>query len=381
VSGPLDGLRVVEVGTLATAYGCRLLAALGAEVVCAEPEGGNPLRHLPPSLDTVEAPENGLWWAAFAAGKRSVVVRSPEEMQALLEGADAVVEDTHLHRRSVFGFDAAEIRDRYPDLVWVAVTPFGLTGPLARWRGSDLTAWAGSSVLYQTGFPERPPVVPAGPVQLAMHTASLQAANGLLLARRAKARHGRGQVVDVAVREAVLALSPECGVPLFLDDQVHRARAGNRRPVVRPWGIYPCADGYVAFLVLQPAHWSAFAQWLADELGNDAALDPVFLEMTVRAETMDLVDVWTEELTATRTKRELVTEGQRRSIPITPVNTLPDLMADPHLEAVGFWDTMDHPTLGEVRRPGAPFRDDRGWWDGGRSPLLGEHQDLLRVSA
>jgi crotonobetainyl-CoA:carnitine CoA-transferase CaiB-like acyl-CoA transferase len=377
MSGPLEGVRVVEVGGLATAYGCRLLASLGAEVICAEPPEGNVLRHLPPSIDGAATPENGLWWAAFAAAKKSVTVGSPERLAALARSADVVVEDTHLRRAEVFGFDHLEVSEKAPGVVWAAVTPYGLTGPYRDRLGSNLVAWAGAGVLYQTGFPDRPPVVPGGPVQLAMHLASLHAAIGVLLGRRARTAHGRGQVIDIAIREAALALSPECGVPLFLDDSVHRVRAGNRRPVVRPWGIYPCADGHVAFLVLQPAHWRAFAGWLADDCDNDAALDPVFEQMTVRAETMELVDGWTEELTLPRTKRDLFTEGQRRGIPITPVNTLPDLLADPHLQAVDFWDTMKHPVLGSARRPGAPFRDDQGWWEGGRAPLLGEHQDLL----
>jgi crotonobetainyl-CoA:carnitine CoA-transferase CaiB-like acyl-CoA transferase len=210
-------------------------------------------------------------------------------------------------------------------------------------------------------------------VQLASHVTSLYAVNGAMLALRAVRTTGRGQVVDVSMQECCLSLAPETGVALFLDDGLHRPRSGNRRNTTRPWGLYPCADGFVSFLVLQQTHWHAMAAWIAEATGIDGVLDEVFGDMRVRWEVSDFIDECTEQLTRPRTKLDLFVEGQRRGIPITPVNTVADLANDPHLRQAGFWRQEEHPDLGSVTTPGAPFRVDHDWWRWASAPPLGAH--------
>jgi len=359
-------VRVLELTGLTGAYAARVWAALGADVIVAEPTAGHPLRHLPPFAPGHDAPEGSLWWAFFGQGKRSVVAPpGSAERDALVASADVVIVDvapavdvpTPAHDRQVV----------------VAVSPFGLTGPRRGWRGSELIAWASSGVGYTTGFPDRAPVCPATPVQFASHITSLYAVNGAMLALRGVRTSGRGQVVDVSMQECCLSLAPETGVSLFLDDGLHRARPGNRRNVTRPWGLYPCADGFVSFLVLQPAHWRAMAEWIAEATGMDGVLDEVFVDLHVRWEVSDFIDECTEQLTRPRTKLDLFVEGQRRGIPITPVNTIADLANDPHLRQSGFWREDRHPVLGTVHTPGAPFRVDHDWWHWASAPTLGQH--------
>lgn len=366
--GPLAGVRIVELAGLPAAYGTMLLAGLGADVIKVEPPEGDALRRLAPLDERAEPPENSLWFAYVSQGKRSVVVRDEMELERLLEGADAVVDssDPGVH-------DA--LRARHPELVWVSITPYGLDGPYRDRRGSNLIGWASSGVLYVTGFPDRPPVAPGGPVQLGYQLTALHATSALLLALRARRQDpaGRGQLVDISVQECCLAMAPETGLPLFLDDRVHRDRPGNRRAVTRPFGLYPCKDGHVSFLVLGPAHWHAMAAWIHEATGNEGLLEEIFVDIAVRAEAAEFIDEAVEELCAERTKLELFTEAQQRGIPCTPVNTVADLRADPHLEAVGYFEATEHPALGAFRRPGPPFRFDHDWWDLKRAPLLGEH--------
>jgi crotonobetainyl-CoA:carnitine CoA-transferase CaiB-like acyl-CoA transferase len=257
--------------------------------------------------------------------------------------------------------------------VVVAVSPFGLTGPRRGWKGSELVAWASAGIAYTIGFPDRPPLGPAAPVQFAAHLTSLYALNAAMLALRGVRRTGRGQVVDVSMQECCLSLAPETGAALFLDDGLRRVRPGNRRAVTRPWGLYPCADGFVSYLVLQPAHWRAMAAWIAEETGMDAVLEEVFVDLHVRWEASDFIDECTEMLTLPRTKLELFIEGQRRGIPTTPVNDVADLRGDPHLRSAGFWRQEEHPTLGSLSSPGAPFRVDHEWWHWASAPTLGQH--------
>ena len=238
-------------------------------------------------------------------------------------------------------------------------------------------AWASSGLAHTFGFPDRPPVGVAPAVQFAAHVTSLYAVNAAMLGLRAVRRTGHGQVVDLSMQECCLALAPETGVPLFLDDRLPRNRTGNRRAVTRPWGLYPCADGFVSFLVLQPGHWRNMAAWIAEVTGVDAVLDEAFVDMRVRWEVSDFIDDLTEQLTRPRTKLDLFVEGQRRGIPTTPVNTVGDLRADPHLRSAGFWRTDDHPRLGPLEGPGAPFRVNHDWWSWTSAPALGEHTAAL----
>ena len=375
---PLDGIRVVDMAGLVGAYGTRLLAALGAEVIKVEPPGGSRLRHLGPFVEGTDAPENSLWWAYMSMGTRSVVLDAHTssgraELEALVRSADVVFNDE-------VAVDHEAILDDAPNIVWVSLTPFGLTGPKRDWSSSNLIAWAASGVLYTVGFTDQPPVAPGGPAQLVMHSAALNGAIGAMLGLRGRRLTGSGQVIDISLQEAGLVFAPETGVPVFLDDRVHRVRTGNRRELSRPFGIYPTSDGYVSILVLMPHHWVAFARWIQEVTGNDTAVDPVFEDMTVRGETKELVDSWVEELTTSMTSLEVFQEGQRRGIPITPVNTIQALMSDPHLDHVGYWQETDMPGGGTVSIPGAPFRTNANWWLTARAPRLGEHtEEILGV--
>lgn len=192
---------------------------------------------------------------------------------------------------------------------------------------------------------------------------------------------GKGQLVDLSLAEVCLAIAPETGVPVFLDDRVHRVRAGNRRTLSRPFGLYPCSDGFVSILVLMPRHWEAIASWIHEACDNESIIDPVFADMAVRGQTMELIDSWVEELTMSMTLLDFFQEGQRRGIPITPVNTVATLAVDPHLEAVDYWAETELANGAKVRVPGAPFRTNANWWHLERAPLLGEHNDRQRPSA
>ncbi len=376
--GPWSGNRVVDLTGLAGAYGTRLLAALGAEVIKMEPPGGDPMRTYAPHAPGVDGPESGLWWAFLSAGKKSVVIdRSSADgeaqLAALLATADVVLDDSPagLQDRPVSGYSAVRVAN--PATSWIAITPFGLTGPRRDWTTSDLVAWASCGLASTIGFADSPPLAPAAPVQLAMHFTAVNAAIASMLALRGRRRTGRGQLVEVAIQEAMVSMAPETGVPLFLDDQVPRPRAGNRRPVTSPFGLFPCQDGYVAILALQPNHWQAMARWICDATGNEGVLDEVFNDIAVRHEASEAVDAWTEELTLAATKHELFVEGQRRGIPITPVNTVADLRGDPHLAQAGWWRDEDHPALGQVQVPGAPFLVSHQWWNWSVAPTLGQH--------
>ncbi len=382
MSGPLEGLKVVDLSALAGAYGTRLMASMGADVLKVEPPQGNPMRQLAPFADGAPENEASLWWAYLAMGTRSAVVdprtdEGAEQLRTLLLEADVVVDDQGPDELDELGLGYAAIARENPGVIWISITPFGRSGPKRDWKLTNLGAWAASGVLYTVGFEDQPPVAPGGPAQLALHGTALNGAISALLALRVRRQTGRGQLVDLAISEAALMVSPETGTTVFLDDRVHRVRSGNRRTLSRPFGLYPCSDGYISILILMPRHWESLANWMHEAMGNEAATDPVFGDMVVRGETMELIDGWTEELCGSMTCLEFFQEAQRRGIPVTPVSTIEALLTDPHLEAVGFWEQTELPAGGEVAIPGPAFRSNMDWWSTARAPRLGEHSTPL----
>jgi crotonobetainyl-CoA:carnitine CoA-transferase CaiB-like acyl-CoA transferase len=378
VTPPLDGVGVVDLSGLPGAYGTKLLADLGADVVIVEQPGGDPLRRLPPLVDGTS-----LTFEYLASGKRSVVLDiigseiDRQRFDHLVASADVVFDSSAPGQLDALTIGPRSMLARHPELVWVALSPFGQSGPKRGWRGSDMLFWAASGILLACGFPDRRPVVPGGKSWLGYHLASTYAAGGALLALRAKRRSGRGQLVDVSLQECGIVTASEIGVPTFLDDLVVRSREGFRRSSSRPFGLYPCKDGWVSIVIITLEMFRDHARWIADETGVDTLQNPAFENRQIRIEAAELIDALTEELCRPRTKAELVAEGQRRRVAITPCNTVADLWIDPQLEASEYWRTLAHPALGPLRVPGPPYDLSRTPASPRLAPRLGEHHGMV----
>jgi len=153
-------------------------------------------------------------------------------------------------------------------------------------------------------------------------------------------------------------------VQQFLDTAIHAIRNG---------------DGWASIVILQPAHWDAIAAWMHERCDNETATEPIFRDMITRVQAPELMDTWAEELSATYTRAELFEEGQRRGVPVTPVTTVADLLADRHLDATGFWVDVDDPELGSVRLPGPVWRLDGRQWRSAPAPTLDSRSQANRA--
>ncbi len=217
----LNGIRVVDVAAAPAQMTGRILADLGAAVVKVEPPGGDPARAEP------------VGFAAWNAGKDSVVLEAEDaELSELLRGADVVIETP--------GWLGGPSLDRglAPGAVWVSITPFGLQGPRAAWRASDLGIMAASGNMYATGDGDRPPVrctQPSGYAHLGAEAA---------MATLTALASGRPQLVDVAGQEAVVA-ADMCAPATFVRTGARGARRGAN--IGRSREIWPCRDGFVSF--------------------------------------------------------------------------------------------------------------------------------------
>ncbi|MDG1488672.1 MAG: CoA transferase, partial [Actinomycetota bacterium] len=187
---PYSGLRILDLTGIAGAYGTRLFASLGGEVIKLEPTGGSPVRRLGPFLENASDNERSLWWAYLAMGTKSVVIdpiSQRDSLQTLIESCDVIFDDQLPESSKLGEFNIS------PYTIRVSLTPFGLSGSKRAWKSSNLVAWAASGVLYTTGFLNRPPVAPGGPAQLILHATALNAVAGAQIALRMRKQTGFGQ--------------------------------------------------------------------------------------------------------------------------------------------------------------------------------------------
>ena len=381
----LAGLRVLELVDETGWYCGKLLADLGAEVLKVEPPGGDATRALPPLRRGARDPE--LASAAFVAmntNKGSVVCDlattvGRERMAALAADADAIIETLPPGTLDALGLGYDQLRTANPRLVFTSITSFGQSGPYRDFAGGDLVASALGGALHVTGDADDPPVRLAG--RQAGITASLSAAAATLIALRHAARTGRGQRVDVSLLEAVVSATHICGIGKWRDDGIVPRRNGTGLFASVPSGTYPCRDGLVYLMVNRPRHWQALAAWIAEVTGSDTVRDPLFEgPSSRRIPYRDLVDTYVTELTSRFTVAEVYHEGQRRHLAFTPVRTAPEVVADPHLAARGFFADVPQADGTTAHMAGAPYRLARTPWAIARpAPTLDADRHLDRA--
>jgi crotonobetainyl-CoA:carnitine CoA-transferase CaiB-like acyl-CoA transferase len=240
-----------------------------------------------------------------------------------------------------------------PNLILVSVTPFGQTGPYRDWQADELCLWALSGLLRLTGYPDRRPITPGA--WLGSYYIGAVGAVGALSALYARGALGSGQWVDISGHDVlVTTVGSALGQ---LDDGATRRRSGVRALGSAPWGYFQCSDRPICLLALFPDHWNSLASWIVEKTGNQEALDARFRGSSMqRYAHVDDVERLINSLTALYPAEEFCKEAQTRGVPAAPVNSAGDVLQDPHLAAVGFWQEATLPDLGRVRLPGPPFR-------------------------
>ncbi|MER3421486.1 MAG: hypothetical protein C4290_13615, partial [Chloroflexota bacterium] len=374
MAGALEGITVVELATGVSGPYCgKLFAGLGAEVIKVEPPGGDPTRRAGPFPGDVPHPEKSGLFLHLNTGKRSVVLdlaRAPDraQLEVLLARADVLILSHRPVELRALDLDLDDLQRRFPRLVIVDVTAFGLTGPYADYAGGELIVYALSGYMMLTGAPDREPIKAYG--ALVEYQAGAHAALGTMAALLARERDGRGQLVDVSAMEAGTFLLGGVEQSAYFYGTVVR-RNGTRLLGFAPQHPYPstirpCKDGYV--------HCHSNNRYL-DLLGalipHPRLLDPELLAaMTGHADEIDaIMDAWL----ADKDRREVVRRAQELRLPFTEVMTPGEVLADPHHWERGSFVTVEHPGAGPVLQPGPPFRLHRTPWQTRPAPLLGQH--------
>ncbi|MEV4841318.1 CoA transferase [Nonomuraea sp. NPDC049486] len=372
--GPLAGLRVVETGSLIAGPFCgQLLGDFGAEVIKVEdPRGGDPMRqwgsHRPQGLS--------LTWPIIARNKKSITcdlrqAEGQELLRQLLTGADVFIENFRPGTLERWGLGPAALAELSPGLVVTRVTGYGQDGPYAGRAGFGSIGEAMGGLRYLTGEPDRQPSR-AG-ISIGDSLAGTFAALGTVMALLARERTGRGQVVDSAIYEAVLALM-ESILPEWELAGARRERTGSILPGVAPSNVYPTRDGSA---VLIAANRDTVFNRLAALMGcPEWHGDERFGTHTARgknqAELDELVTAWTRE----QDRDALLERLHEAGVPAGLIYTAPDMLADPHFEARNAVVRLIHDRLGSFPMQNvAPRLSETPGRVHTLGPELGQHND------
>lgn len=329
--GPLSDVRVLELGTLiAGPLAGRWLADFGAEVIKIEhPSQGDPLRKWGMSWDGTDS----LWHLVQSRGKQSVAadLHDPEDqalVRQLAAESDILIENFRPGRLEEWNLDPEDLMAANPGLVVVRISGYGQTGPLREQPGFGTIAEAAGGLRYITGEPDRPPTRVG--LSLGDSIASMHALVGALIALHERHRSGRGQVVDVALTEALFTML-EGILPEYGYLGIVRERTGNIAHSSAPTNTYECADGA---LVCIAANSTRLFTSLFRAIGRDDwAEDPTFWTNAGRVQHAEALDGAISSWTRTRTADEVVALLRRCQIPVSRINSIADIAADPQFQA------------------------------------------------
>lgn len=367
---PLDGVRVLEIGTfIAGPFATMQLADLGADVVKIEdPAGGDTVRETGPFLDGHSSP-----FARLNRNKRSVAIdlKSAEGREIVLrmaEGADVLVQNLRPGGMDQLGLGYPALRERNPRLVYVSASGWGQDGPLAALPGLDVMAQARSGLMSITGAGEGEPAKVGVPI--CDLVCALYVALAAVSALRAREVTGCGQHVDVSLYESGVSLAIWEAGRYFATGEVGHP-LGTVHQNLAPYQAVRTRDGWVTVGAVTPKTWAGLCEAL--EL-PELADDPRFGSAYSRRQHLGEVIPAIEAATTQRDTADVLRALQAAGVPCAPIASYDEVFTDEHLAARDyFWDAP-HPALGPVRQLGSPMRfSDTPVRRGPAGPRLGDH--------
>ena len=332
ITGPLKGVRVIEMGSLiAGPYAGALLAQFGAEVIKIEPPGiGDPLRKWR-KMDG----NTSLWWYSQSRNKKSLTLnlKDPDAqavLRDLVEDADVLVENFRPGTLEKWNLGWDRLSELNPKLVMLRVSGYGQSGPYSRKPGFAAIAEAIGGLRYLIGYADRAPVRTG--VSIGDTLASLYGVVGTLMALLHAEQTGEGQVVDVSLIESVLAVT-ESLIPEYGADGTVRERTGSSLPGIAPSNTYMTRDG--RYLVLA-ANGDSIFQRLMQAIGRpDVADDPRFKHNDGRAAASDELDEILGGWSSSVSLAEALHILEAASVPASGINSVAEVFEDEQLQARG----------------------------------------------
>jgi crotonobetainyl-CoA:carnitine CoA-transferase CaiB-like acyl-CoA transferase len=389
LSGPLAGLRVLDLADEKGHFCGKLFGDLGADVVKIEPPGGEPSRRIGPFLDDIPHPERSLSFWYYNTSKRGITLNLETAdgrrlFLRLAETADVILETFRPGFLASLGLDYEALRKQSSGLIMCALTPFGQTGPWRDYLSSDLLHMAAGGEMASSGYdeadmPNAPPIAPGG--GNAWHTACHFAYMAIVAALVYRTVAGQGQYIDASIHEAC-ALTTEAAIAnyVYRGEVVRRQTGRHHAAGPTPRTQFRAKDGtYVCALVagrLTPKYIGELAD-LLDTNGMAGDLrDPKYQDPAViAANTSHIIDDLVANFIASLPAEEVYHAAQQRGFTWGAVRAPEALLNDPHLDDRGFWKEVAHPELGRsFVYPGeAAIYNGSPWRISRRAPLIGEH--------
>src|SRR5690349_23735234 len=333
VSGPLDGVRVLELGTLiAGPFAGRLLGDMGADVIKVElPTAPDPLR----TWGQAELDGQHVFWTVHARNKKAITLdlrhpRGRELFCDLVEKSDIVVENFRPGTLEKWNLGYDVLSERNPGIILVRVSGYGQTGPDATKAGYASVAEAASGLRHLNGFPGGPP--PRLALSLGDSLAGMFGAQGALAALYRRGVTGRGQVVDVALTESCLAVQ-ESTIPDYDVGGVVRGPSGTRLEGIAPSNIYRSADG--SWVVIAANQDTVFRRLCAAMGQPELAADDRFANHVARGRNQDELDKIIGAWAAERQPTDIISTLSDAGVISGPINTVAEVVNDPQLQARG----------------------------------------------
>jgi len=370
------GLRVLDCTQgVGAPYCTKLLADFGAEVIKVEhPHEGDPTRKMGPFQGDDPHPEKSALFFYLNTNKKSITLNLETKggvnlFKKLLHGTDAVIENLGPGKMSALGLSDEALKQVQHDLVVTHISAFGGSGPYRDHKSSDLTLYALGGTMYTQRTPEKPlnrPVIEGG--LQAEYITGLVSFISVVAGLVNRASKGQGTEIDLGAMEAVSSV-------LAAHISEYSYLGLSRR--TNPWPIhgYPigyssfCRDGWIS---LTPGLGGApNIATLIEE--PDLKNDPLFSKPGARMAEPEKFNALVEPWMKGHHKWEITNKAQELKLAFTPVLTNGEVLTDEQLKARKYFNSCDHPTMGQVTYPGAPAKLSETPWRKGRAPLLGEH--------
>ena len=377
MSGPLDGVRVLDLTTVVMGpYATQILADFGADVIKVEPPDGDVMRYAWP----FRSPGMGHIFLNANRNKRSIVLdlKQPparEACLALARRADVLVYNIRPQAMARLRLSYEEVRQENPRIIYVGCFGYSQRGPYAAKAAYDdlIQGAAGLPWLLQKQGAETPRYAP---IIVADRSVGQQVASAVSAALYRREKSGTGQRVDVPMFEHLLqiVLGEHLGGYTFDPQEGEAGYARMLAPDRRP---YATRDGYVCALIYNDKQWKAFFEVLGKP---EMIREEKYSSQEARSRNYAEAYAFVAEQMKLRTTGEWIEALERADIPVQRMNSLADVVADPHLAATGFFRTVEHPTEGRIRSMAVPSE----WSESAptyrrHAPRLGEHtREVLR---
>ncbi len=380
--GPLDGIKVLDLTrVLAGPYATMLLGDLGAEVIKIEQPGtGDESRNFGPF-------KNGfsLYFMSVNRGKRSITLNLKTErghaiFKQLLAHTDIVVENFRPGTMKKLGLDYDTLKTERPSLIYAACSGFGQTGPYAQQGAYDMIIQGMGGIISITGEPEGPPVRVG--TSISDITAALFTTIGVLSALHHRNQTGKGQFVDVAMLDSLVAVLENAVVRYFATGEAPKP-LGARHPAITPFEAFASADGHVIIALGNDTLWAKFCEHVNRQ---DLISDARFRTNADRTENHAELFLILSEIMSQRTTDDWIDALGKIGVPCGPINAMDKVVSHPQVQAREMITQVAHHITGAVEVPGVPIKlsETPGNVDA-PAPSLGEHTteiltDILKMS-